>query len=161
MRAVMLSALHILCQRHHLMPVFLIFDPSKDRAATLAASHALGGRVISLWEPSDAVSILSRADALIAMRLHALILSTVAGTPAIGIPTDSRDDKISAFADSVGQEVILPEELGVGNLVAKTEQLIASRDSLRPILSDSVTEMRKKARKDLANILEMIYNSNQ
>ena len=86
------------------------------------------------------------------------ILATVVGTPAVGIPADAKDTKIPAFARAVGQEFLAREELTVGNLVDRMEAALAKSEANRPILFDSVTEMRKKARKDLANILWMIYN---
>ncbi len=152
------AALRIFCKRHGLTPLFLSFDRSADTPLLCRAAHAAEGRVICLREAADAVSLFSVSALVLSMRLHALIFAAMAGSPGIGIPADTRDQKIPSFCNQVGFDWISPEELTVGNLVAHLESLLATGSSLRPIFSDSVAEMRKKARKDLANILGMIYN---
>ena len=47
----------------------------------------------------------------------------------------------------------------VAELVEEMEAALEERTRLRPILLDSVAELRKKTRKDLENITAMIYNS--
>ncbi|MBQ7336153.1 MAG: glycosyltransferase [Clostridia bacterium] len=152
------AALRMVCREWDLLPVFLVFDGNEDPAATERPLRSVGGRVVLLQEASDAIAYFSRAELTVAMRLHALILSTLAGTPAVGIPADGTDPKIASFAQISGQEHILPEELSVALLVEKMEELLRTRASRRPILTDSVSELRKKAKKDLANIVTMIYN---
>ena len=156
---IILAAVRMLCRRNDLFPLFLIFDPQKDKTSAHRFHATLGGRMIHLREPADAAAILSASEVLIGMRLHALILASAVGTPSVGIPADARDNKIAAFAKSVGADCISPDALGVALLVEHTEAALASKATIRPILSDSVADQRKKARKDLANIVEMIYNN--
>ena len=151
------AALRMLCRRHRLIPLFLSFDPS-DASCLSRACNAAEGRMIQIRESADAVALFSVAELVLSMRLHALIFSAMAGTPAVGIPQDPRDQKIPSFAKSVGLEFISPEDLTVGNLVDRMEASMESAASVRPLLADSVAQMRKKARKDLANITRMIYN---
>lgn len=158
-REILLAAVRLLCQRHALIPLFPIFDECQDRADTQAAARLLNGKAVVLREPADAAAILSASEAVISMRLHALILSAAVGTPAVGLPADVRDNKIAAFARSVGQEYSSAERPTVAELIEKTEAALANFHANRPILADSVSEMRKKAHKDLENITEMIYNN--
>ena len=46
----------------------------------------------------------------------------------------------------------------MANLVERMEDCLTNATARRARLLDSVAEMRKKAGKDLANILQMIYN---
>lgn len=154
-----LAAVRLFCARHALMPVLLVFDAVRDASALRDAQQKLGGILPTLREPADAAAFLSQAVLTVTMRLHALILATAVGTPAIGIPTDANDPKMASFARSVGQRVILPEDLTVAGLVEALEETMNERDALRPILNDAVADLRKKAKKDLENIVTMIYNS--
>ena len=160
-RTVLLAAVRMLCRRHGLFPIFPIFDAVQDAGASRAAQKLLGGRAISLREPADAVALIGRTEVLLSMRLHALIFSSAAGIPAVGVPSDVRDGKIAAFAKGAGQDCITADRVSVGLLVERAEAAMRSQASLRPILEDSVAEQRKKARKDLANIVEMVYNIKQ
>lgn len=152
------TALRILSARHKLLPIFLSFDSSDDPALLQKSANACGGILLRLRESADAVALFSVSQLVLSMRLHALIFAAMSGTPAVGIPADPRDQKLPSFAKRAGQEHLLLEELTVGNLVERMELAISESDANRPILADSVAEMRKKARKDLANILWMIYN---
>ena len=157
-RSILLTAVRIICRKNNLFPLFPVFDERLDREATQRAAGEIGGRVIVLREPADATALLSVCEVGISMRLHALILATSVATPVIGISANAEDNKIAAFAKSAGQDFIAPEHLTVAELVEKCELAIAERGSRRPILADCADRMRKKAQKDLANIMEMIYN---
>jgi polysaccharide pyruvyl transferase WcaK-like protein len=152
------AALRILSERHGLLPIFLTLDPLDGDSLLRRSARACGGILLPLLESSDAVALFSVSRLVLSMRLHALIFAAAAGTPAVGIPADPRDQKIPSFARAVGQEFLALDELTVGNLVERMEAALSMSEANRPILADSVAEMRKKARKDLANILLMIYN---
>ncbi len=156
---IIVAALRMLCRQQNLLPVFLPLDVG-DRAINAEATERLGGKMILADEPSDIPALLSRAELLISMRLHALIFATEAAIPAIGIPT-ANDQKIPSFARISGEEYLLPEELTAASLLQKCEKLLAMRNSLEPILTDACRDLQKNARKDLANILTMVYNSNR
>ena len=157
-RETLLAAVRMICTRNALTPIFPILDEEEDGWETREAAARLGGHVITLREPSDATAILSVCASVVTMRLHALILSTAVTVPAVGISADARDGKIAAFAKAAGQEYINAERLTVGQIVERVEECLQQRRSRAPILADAVSEMRKKTRKDIANMTEMIYN---
>ena len=132
-----------------------------DIACAKRAARELGGIFIPLNEPSDATALLSGARVAITMRLHALIMATMAGVPAVGVPSDALDRKIPAFAHLAGQEFVAREELSVVTLVERTEHLLKVRERLSPLLLDAAADLQKKAKKDLENIVSMLYNNNQ
>ncbi len=160
-RAILLAAVRIVCQRHGLRPLFPVFDEQYDRADSGQAARQLDGVLLSLREPSDALAILSRCEAAVGMRLHALILATSAGTPALGIPADPRDPKIVSFAKEAGQLSVSVPYPSAAEIVERIEELLTCGASMRPILADSAAQMRKKAEKDLENMRKMLYNSSK
>ena len=149
----------MLAKRHGLLPIFLVFDQKNDLSATQRAAGKTGWRILELEETKDAIAILSAARLTLTMRLHALVLSTVALSPAIALSPDSKDEKTVSFAHLSAQEVIRPEELSVAHLVERAEYTLQNRHAVIPLLADALQDLRKKAKKDLENIVTMIYNS--
>lgn len=159
LRHTLIAAVRMVTRRHSLQPILLCFDSLCDRQATQEAARILGGRSIPLQEGTDAAAILSHAQICVCMRLHAMILSTMVGVCAVGVAADEDDSKLSAFAHLVGQRTLAPPKVTVAELVEEMEAALEERTRLRPILLDSVAELRKKTQKDLENITAMIYNS--
>ncbi len=158
----LLAAARILSARHGLRPILLCFDTHNDRRVTERAATQLSGSVsIPIEEVKDAIGLLARSEFALSMRLHGLILSTVAATPALGVVSDARDGKIPAFARAAGQEYLLPGEVSVGAVVDLAERMWAERETRIPFLRATPADLRKKAKKDLANVLAMLYNNMQ
>ena len=160
-RKLVIASVRMLCNRHGITPLFLILDRKHDVAVTKTAQRVLGGVILQTREIEDISAVFAVCRAVVSMRLHALILSAAVGCSGVGVLSDPRDAKIPGFAASVGMECISPEQLSVANLVEVIERTLTDPKHLTPILLDSVAEMRKKATKDLANIVEMIYNNSQ
>ena len=152
------AAVRTLCARRELTPLFLCFDAESDGEIGLGGARASNALFLTPEEATDARALFSASALVLTMRLHAMILATLEGTPTVGIPADPRDRKIESFAKASGQEVLSPSHISVGALVEQMEQALDSAPARRPLLAQSLAEMRKKARKDLANILQMIYN---
>ena len=156
----LLTAVRTVCRRLSLTPILLIFDAEQDSSVTYAAAHALPAKIIHHTQASDACAILSVCQGVLTLRLHAMVLAAAVGTPSLGIPADPRDEKICSFAHAVGADTLRTEELSVPILTERIEAMLCDRERLRPILRHAVAEMQKKAAKDLANIVQMIYNNN-
>ena len=153
-----ITAVRVLCQQRDLIPILPILDEKEDGAQTRIAAELLGGYAITLREPSDLTALLSVSLVALTMRLHAMILAGTVALPVLSVAPNPHDRKIAAFARASGQEYIDAERLSVGEIVEALELCIESRQTRAPILRDAILEMRKKTRKDIANILEMIYN---
>lgn len=151
------AAVRMLCRHHGLIPLFLAFDVRDERVSLLAAEQT-GGTFVRLREAADAAAVLRGSRCVLSMRLHGLILATREGVPAVGISADPRDKKLESFAVSAGQSILPMQSFSVGTLVECAEGALKSRSALRPLLKDCVEEERKKAKKDLENILSMLYN---
>ncbi len=157
-----LGASRILASRHALTPILLVFDVHADRAATKnACGHLKGAVCVPIEEVRDAIAILSHSEIVLSMRLHGLILSTVAATPALGVASDASDGKIPSFARQSGQEYLLPGEVSAGAIVEIAERMLAERKTRIPFLRAALADLRKKAKKDLENLLAIRYNNRQ
>ncbi len=153
----LLSAVYAVCQKRDFYPLVVVFDSRTDGRVSRTACAQLGGDCLVPDSPTDAMAVLSSAKLVVSMRLHAVILATAVGTPAIGIPADSRDNKIAAFCKSCGQICIPGHALQANGLAEQMENLLDT-EFLRSEILHSAAEQRKKAQKDLANILSILYN---
>jgi len=108
----------------------LPFDRVRDRAASVAAAVAAGGRVIDAVSPQELLGVIGALDLVVAVRLHALIFAAALAVPAVGV---AYDPKVPAFAAEAG----LTEPLPVG----------ASARALRGALEaawEARTEVRRR-----------------
>lgn len=90
-------------ERHGLTPVFLSIENRQDPAANRLAAEGLDIPHYFLDDAGSADTIigaLSRMEAVISMRLHALIFAAGQGTPLAGVVYDP---KVSAFLRYIGQ----------------------------------------------------------
>jgi polysaccharide pyruvyl transferase WcaK-like protein len=156
----LLAAVRTVCRLQGWVPLFLIHDEG-DEALSHEGATLCGGYCFRPREAGELLAILGQCRAAVTMRLHAMILAARGGTPALGIPGDPRDGKIAAFARQVGYPVCLPEEDSVTELARAIVNLMTSPPHTSPFLADSLGEQRKKAWKDLANVLGMLYNKGE
>ena len=155
------AVIRTFCQRHDLTPLFLIFDRACDRRITQRIQKRCGGKILSFCDVSEALAVISESRLTLSMRLHGLILATAAEVPALGISLDGREEKITSFCKEAGQSILAADGLSVVEAVEALELLWRDRERLRSVLRNSAAEMRKKAKKDLANIVGMIYNESK
>lgn len=149
----LICAVSIVCQRHALTPILPILDRRVDSAQTRVAARRLSGFAIDVREASDVAAILSTCRAAVSLRLHAVVLATSAGVPALGIPANPSDPKIAAFAKAAGQDD-LPSVTSVPVLVEAITALLDDRPRRAPLLADAVSAMREAALGEIARIFE-------
>lgn len=95
-------------QRWACKPVLLAMEPGTDRGICrkIAALAAERGVSCPVWEADRnvgvVVGLIRRADAVLAMRLHALIFAASQGTRYAGV---AYDPKVSGFMDYMGQSL--------------------------------------------------------
>lgn len=81
--------------------------------------------------PQEAFGLLGRAQAVVGMRLHALVLAAAAGVPFVGI---AYDPKVSSFANSLGMPWVpshLPDPGKVARCVADLLREAGAGERLR------------------------------
>ncbi|MBQ6160237.1 MAG: polysaccharide pyruvyl transferase CsaB [Oscillospiraceae bacterium] len=113
-------------------PVLLAMEPAKDRnvcrqIAELAAAKGVDCPVLEASQDTGAVvGLIRRADAVLAMRLHALIFAAAQGTPFAGV---AYDPKITGFMDYMGQGLCCAlEEADASRLCGLMDRLEESGD---------------------------------
>ena len=107
--AALTAAVARLWQEEGLYPVFFAFDRERDGplCERMMAACGIGCRMPAENEALvGAVLGHGRVAAVIAQRLHALILSHVAGRGAVAVDYSAHDGKQAAFASTVGQPVL-------------------------------------------------------
>ena len=155
--ATVLTAVSLICRRHGLTPLLLHFS-EEDKGSEALLCRRIGARTVRIREVSDLQAMLRHARLTVSMRLHALILASSVASPAIGIVSDPHDKKIPTFARISGQSCISSPRLSVTELVREAERLLTATPQNARFLAVSADDLRKKAQKDLANIVEMLYN---
>ena len=138
MRVIKASIRHI-AEVHGLLPVFLLFDTKADGYPSAHISKAVDGKVLHLREASDAVAVISGARFLFAMRLHALIFSVIACTPALALSVSAYETKLASFARSAGIPHL--HSPSIVTLVDEMERLMINRDKIRAVLPDVLEEL--------------------
>jgi polysaccharide pyruvyl transferase CsaB len=99
-----------LCQllyKANYLPVLIEMDKNEDGSLIQEISNSQGGKIPDVRKLTTPVQVqerIARMEAVIAMRLHAGILATTVGVPAMMV---SYDPKVDAFA----------RQLGIGNAV--------------------------------------------
>ncbi len=90
--------------QHGLIPVLFALEPSRDAPVTAAIAKKLTCPCIRIAAVNDADTILAligQMDAVISMRLHALVFASAMSVPVGGVVYDP---KVSGFLDYIGQE---------------------------------------------------------
>ena len=145
------EALDGLYADHGLIPVFIPIEARLDVGAASQVAACLRHApyaILSESRQGEQVSALfAQMDMVLSMRLHALIFSAVHGVPLVGIVYDP---KVSAFLDSVGQDLYAPlAELTTESLRAQLEQAAARRDQ-RPLLEQKARSLLELEKNNLS-----------
>lgn len=79
--------------------VFVSMFPREDRALTERLCRELTGKLLTGVDERDLVALMARAEIVCGMRLHALVLASVAKTPFVGF---GGEDKVRSFCRERG-----------------------------------------------------------
>ena len=153
------SAVGDFCRERGLSLLLLPMDVRADLAVAKRGAEVSGGRLLVLRDPRELLALLSASRACVTLRLHGAILASSAGRPCLCISPDREDQKLAAFAGTLGQEHLSSTKASdAATLSAALSRLLARDGDFCRRLLLLVEEERKKARKDLAKLLEMLYN---
>ena len=116
-----------------------------DRAAVLTEPRP----------PEEAAGLLAGCDAVLGMRLHALILACAAGVPVVGL---AYDPKVTALLARIGCSDlgVAPAEADAGGLLDRLTRAFDGRVEIGARLKDAAARMRKLAEEDLDAAAEML-----
>lgn len=123
--------------------VILPFHPGLDLPISRDLAAACGGVVVEdPLTPEEALALVARMQVLVGLRLHALLLAAVAGTPPVGLVYDP---KVTALFRELGVEEALPLGAGAGALAEAIERAWVSRAASAPRLSGGIEALRGRA----------------
>jgi polysaccharide pyruvyl transferase WcaK-like protein len=132
-------------------------DLATSQSAALELSRA-GAVCVAPASPADALAWFASCRAVLSMRLHGMVLAARCATPSLGICTDPEDPKIFAFGKQSGLCVLPPSSDSAQTVKAALHDLIEAEAFHRKRLQALSIEMRKNAKKDLAKLLQIVYN---
>ena len=99
-----------------LTPLFLALDSRQDGAMARQLAAQAACRVIAdPLTPEEAAGLLGRAELVLSLRLHGLVLAAARGTPCAGVACDGR---VPAFLAGIGQPWRELRGLSAGELCA-------------------------------------------
>ena len=91
-------------EKHGLIPVLFALEPDTDQAAVEQVARDIHCPKVLIQAPENSSAILSlmqRMEAVVSMRLHALVFAAGQGVPLVGVVYDP---KVSGFLDYMGQK---------------------------------------------------------
>lgn len=146
-----------LTNTHGIVPLLVPMQRRHDMRVIRGIADRAGVPVY-IWDApfseKDAVTVLGGAELTVAMRLHMLIFSAVAGTPMIGISYDPKVDSLcrSMGAPSVGTDV------DANTLCHVVDGVLEHRARIASYVRDAAGKMAVRAGEN-AEILERLFRN--
>jgi len=130
-------------ETYGLIPVFIPIEPKLDINAARQVASRLEKAPYAILpgatSPEHIISLFSRMEIVLSMRLHALVFAAGHGVPLVGAVYDP---KVSSFLDAAGQDLYTPlEQLTVPILTAHLDAA-AARVKDRALREESVRKLR-------------------
>lgn len=129
-------------QRHGLTPVFIPIEGRHDVAVArrVAAHVTVPCHIIEETTSTDrTLGLFGRMEAVVSMRLHALIFAASQGVPLLGVVYDP---KVSSFLDYIGQDLYLPLADVTADKLKEGIDAVVARGADQTFLADAVNRLR-------------------
>ena len=130
-------------EKYGLIPMFLPIEKRLDvAAARLAAAHMKAPHYIleDTGSSSHTIGLFARMQAVVSMRLHALVFSASQGVPLVGVVYDQ---KISSFLSYIGQDLYTGLEDVTAEALCRFIDAACGRIGDREFLSGGVDRLRR------------------
>lgn len=135
----------------NIFPIYLPMQPDIDTELSILMLKETGGALIDFTPtPSEVLAIISNCHYTIAMRLHTLIMSVLAGIPAFGI---IYDPKVNDFAQKANIEA--------ADINTNLSKLILNFLNAKPQHSEINKSMIIDAYKNIKLITELLIKENK
>ncbi len=110
------------------------------------------------YSPAEILSLTSKFDLLLGMRLHSLIMATVTGVPLVGL---SYDHKVDRFLRQIGQVALFStDNLDAQRLAEMLSWTDENREDLRKEMEARTQVMYQKAWQNARIAMSMLEGSN-
>ncbi|MBR5459425.1 MAG: polysaccharide pyruvyl transferase CsaB [Clostridia bacterium] len=142
--------------KYSITPVFVAMQNSRDLEISLKIRSLLGVEAPLVVDATakELVTLMQNMRFVIGMRLHFLIFSANAYTPAIGL---SYDPKIDSLLEYIGLDCTLSvKDFTSDALIEKCEEIIAKRDEISEKLKEQKATLSEMARKDAQTAVNLL-----
>jgi len=144
-------------QKYALTPVILPMQKSHDLELCTNLVKAIDGAVVYSPEcSSELIGLLTGAEFVVGMRLHAVIFASSAGVPVIGL---SYDPKVDGMMNALGQpySISLDESGMIAEHVQKAvDDVMKNRDEIIRTLADKAKLMREQCIEDVREVIKLM-----
>jgi polysaccharide pyruvyl transferase WcaK-like protein len=152
------AAINAICREYNLIPVYLVMHPKEDKKISeyLTSTNSRAYPADVGGDISKALAIVKSAEAVVAMRLHALIFASVFGVPMLGI---AYDPKIRSFLGSVygGDAYTCPlKTFSKEALTEKFYMLMENKEELKVKIEHAAARQLDKAKENAGLFLETV-----
>ena len=141
------QAADYLAEKYGYKAVFLPMQPAKDLQISEKIMSKMKIKSVCIRESlsvDDMLSLISKMDLCVGMRLHSLIYSASYALPIIGLVYDP---KIAGFMDYIGQRLYTDaESVTFEKLKALIDECEQSREIIINELKEKLTELKKKSK---------------
>lgn len=148
------QALGTFCQVTGARVLFLPFQPDRDTEPSRELAARLGprARIAGPRSPRETLGLLARADLVVAMRLHALILAAGLGLPHLGL---SYDPKVERFCTRAGGMHLPLQGLPAEEISGALRSLWQDRLTRQAGIKERADAMRDAARRAVSGALTL------
>lgn len=143
-------------KKYSLTPVFVAMQNSRDLEISKEIQALIGEETPIVVDATakELVTLLQNMKFVIGMRLHFLIFSANALTPAIGL---SYDPKIDSLLEYIGLDCTLSvKDFTKEELIKKCDEIIANRESIIKQLEEQKPLLASKAREDAETAVSLL-----
>ncbi len=145
-------------EEYGMTPVFLSLNIFHDTAAAKKVTQYMKApyHILDDWaEPELLIGLLGRMDAVVSMRLHGLIFSSLSGVPLVGV---SYDPKIGSFLKYLGagscMELSDVSTDALNDAVKQAVQQLSNREELL-LKAQKLKDVERKNIQEVAQLLNL------
>ena len=150
------AAVDYICREHDLTPVYIVMRPGDDKVISQKLADSSGRAYVADTggDVGKLLSIIQSAEAVIAMRLHALIFASAFNVPMLGV---SYDPKVRSFLEAIygnNNYTLELERFSKETLVEKCRVLLSNSEELSNKIEVESQALRELAEQNARLFLE-------
>lgn len=152
------SAVRVIADRRKATPLFIPFADDDIKLCRKIADMAECGAVLGRLRPGQIITVISKCEFTLGMRLHSGVFSSVAGVPAIMI---AYDPKVASFARHAYHPAPLnpdADDFNMRTIVGAASNLYSNMNLARQMLNARTAEMIKNTKAN-AILAERLYHA--